>query len=38
MELRALVVKAQRLDTRPDRFEKEAPVASMDFDRLPVVE
>jgi Ca-activated chloride channel family protein len=38
VELRALVVKAQRLDTRPDRFEKEAPVASMDFDRLPVVE
>lgn len=37
-ELRALVVKAQRLDTRPDRFEKEAPVASMDFDRLPVLE
>lgn len=38
VELRALVVKAQRLDTRPDRFEKEAPVASMDFDRLPVLE
>ncbi|MEW5738630.1 MAG: von Willebrand factor type A domain-containing protein [Myxococcota bacterium] len=38
VELRALVVKAQRLDSRPDRFEKEAPVASMDFDRLPVLE
>jgi Ca-activated chloride channel family protein len=38
VELRALLVKSRRLDTRPDRFEQEAPVASMDFDRLPVLE
>jgi len=38
VELRALVVKAAKLDTRPDRFESEAPVAKMDFDRLPVLQ
>jgi Ca-activated chloride channel family protein len=37
-ELKSLITTAQRLDARPDRFEKEAPLASMNFDRLPVLE
>jgi len=37
-ELKSLLTTAQRLDARPDRFEKEAPLASMNFDRLPVLE
>jgi len=37
-ELRRLIVTASKLDTRPDRFETAAPVASMDFDRVPVLE
>lgn len=36
-ELRALLLSAKRLDTRPDRFESVAPLASMDFDRVPVL-
>ncbi|MBS1152386.1 MAG: von Willebrand factor type domain protein [Myxococcaceae bacterium] len=36
-ELRLLILAARRLDTRGDRFEKEAPLASMDFDRVPVL-
>jgi len=36
-ELRTLIEKAKRLDHRPDRFESEQPVASMDFDRVPVL-
>jgi Ca-activated chloride channel family protein len=36
-ELRALLLKAKSLDHRPDRFEREMPVASMDFDRVPVL-
>lgn len=36
-ELRALLMKARSLDRRPDRFERELPVASMDFDRVPVL-
>ena len=36
-ELRALLLAAKRLDRRGDRFEKEAPLASMDFDRVPVL-
>ncbi len=38
VELHRLVTTAKRLDARPDRFEKVAPVASMDFDRVPVLE
>jgi Ca-activated chloride channel homolog len=38
VELRRLVQVASKLDARPDRFEKEAPLATMDFDRLPVLE
>ncbi len=38
VELRRLVQVAAQLDARPDRFEKEAPVATMNFDRLPVLE
>ncbi len=37
-ELRRLVTAASRLDLRPDRFDGVAPVASMDFDRLPVLQ
>ena len=37
-ELHNLIVTASRLDSRPDRFEKEAPVASMSFDKLPVLD
>jgi Ca-activated chloride channel homolog len=36
-ELRALMLKARALDRRPDRFEPQMPVASMDFDRVPVL-
>jgi Ca-activated chloride channel family protein len=36
-ELRALLEQARRLDRRPDRFEAQTPVASMDFDRVPVL-
>ena len=36
-ELRQLMLTAKRLDARGDRFEKEVPVASMDFDRVPVL-
>lgn len=36
-ELRALLLKAKALDRRPDRFEPQMPVASMDFDRVPVL-
>jgi Ca-activated chloride channel homolog len=36
-ELKALMMKARALDRRPDRFEREMPVASMDFDRVPVL-
>ncbi len=38
MELAKLIKTARSLDRRPDRFESRAPVATMDFDRLPVVE
>lgn len=37
-ELAGLIRTAKSLDHRPDRFEAKAPVASMDFDRLPVIE
>jgi len=37
-ELAGLIRTAKSLDHRPDRFEARAPVASMDFDRLPVIE
>jgi Ca-activated chloride channel family protein len=36
-ELRVLIEQAKRLDHRPDRFESQQPVASMDFDRVPVL-
>jgi Ca-activated chloride channel homolog len=36
-ELRELIQMARRHDTRGDRFEKAAPVATMDFDQVPVV-
>ncbi len=36
-ELRLLLEKARSLDRRPDRFEPAQPVASMDFDRVPVL-
>lgn len=38
VELARLIRAAQTLDRRPDRFETKAPVATMDFDRLPVIE
>lgn len=38
VELERLIRTAKALDRRPDRFEARAPVASMDFDRLPVLE
>ncbi len=38
VELARLIRVAQTLDRRPDRFEAKAPVATMDFDRLPVIE
>lgn len=37
-ELRRLVTAAAAVDLRPDRFEAVAPVAAMDFDRLPVLQ
>ncbi len=37
MELGALILQAQALDRRTDRFEKMAPVSTMDFDRVPVI-
>ncbi|NMO13975.1 DUF3520 domain-containing protein [Pyxidicoccus fallax] len=37
MELGALIRRAQSLDRREDRFERFAPVSSMDFDRVPTV-
>ncbi|MBL8952999.1 MAG: von Willebrand factor type A domain-containing protein [Myxococcaceae bacterium] len=36
-ELRDLILTAKRLDHRPDRWEKEVPLAQMDFDRIPVL-
>lgn len=36
-ELRQLIQQARALDGRGDKFEKEAPVATMDFDHIPVV-
>ena len=36
-ELGALLKTAHRRDAREDRFEKEAPVASMSFDHIPVL-
>jgi Ca-activated chloride channel family protein len=36
-ELHRLVIKAQDLDRRGDKFETDLPIASMDFDRLPVL-
>jgi len=35
-ELGQLIDKARALDRRGDRFEGEQPVATMDFDHLPV--
>ncbi|MCY1018344.1 YfbK domain-containing protein [Pyxidicoccus sp. MSG2] len=36
-ELGALIRKAGALDRREDRFERFAPVSTMDFDRVPTV-
>ena len=36
-ELGALIRKARELDRRQDRFERFAPVATMDFDRVPAI-
>ena len=36
-ELHSLIVKANTLDTRADRFAELLPVAKMDFDRVPVL-
>ncbi|MBK7857239.1 MAG: von Willebrand factor type A domain-containing protein [Archangiaceae bacterium] len=36
-ELRTLILTAKRLDKRPDRWEREMPLAQMDFDRIPVL-
>lgn len=36
-ELASLVVRAEQLDRRGDRFEDEAPRASMGYDEVPVV-
>ncbi len=36
-ELRSLILRAQSLDTRNDRYERIMPVAMMNFDRLPVL-
>jgi Ca-activated chloride channel family protein len=36
-ELGALIRKARSLDQRQDRFERFAPVATMDFDRVPAI-
>lgn len=38
VELARLIRTAKSLDHRPDRFEAKAPMATMDFDRLPVIE
>lgn len=38
VELASLIRTAKSLDRRPDRFEAKAPLATMDFDRLPVIE
>jgi Ca-activated chloride channel family protein len=38
VELGKLIRTAKSLDRRIDRFEAKAPVATMDFDRLPVIE
>ncbi len=37
-ELRELIQKARALDRRIDRWEKDVPVAMMDFDRVPVLQ
>jgi Ca-activated chloride channel family protein len=36
-ELKRLLLTAKKLDHRPDRFEREMPLAQMDFDRIPVL-
>lgn len=36
-ELGELIRKARALDRREDRFERFAPVSTMDFDRVPTV-
>jgi Ca-activated chloride channel family protein len=36
-ELRTLILTAKRLDKRPDRWEREMPLAQMDYDRIPVL-
>ncbi len=36
-ELGRLIRTAERLDRRGDKFERELPVAMMDFDRVPVL-
>ena len=37
-ELGELIDAATRLDQRPDKFERDLPVATMDFDRVPVLQ
>ena len=37
-ELRGLLLAAQRTDRREDRFEQLAPLAGMDFDKVPVLQ
>ncbi len=37
-ELRGLLLAAKRTDRREDRFEQLAPLAGMDFDRVPVLQ
>ena len=36
-ELRNLIERAQKLDPRKDKFEKDAPVAMMTFDKVPIL-
>ncbi|WP_164019153.1 YfbK domain-containing protein [Pyxidicoccus trucidator] len=36
-ELGALIRKARTLDQREDRFERFAPISTMDFDRVPAI-
>jgi Ca-activated chloride channel family protein len=36
-ELGALIVRAEQLDSRDDRFEDDLPVAQMNFDRVPIL-
>ncbi|MDH5509853.1 MAG: von Willebrand factor type A domain-containing protein [Nitrospinota bacterium] len=36
VELRDMIQRAKGLDRRTDKFEKDAPLARMDFDNLPV--